>query len=419
MANHLSESIKGIAFVAMPRIPYDVLFHRQSLKNDCVIEDKIYRVPCALIKRAFFPTLKKVDFSDVPGSTILFYNSDVTRKSSEVNFKKVVSTTPKGSYLIERHGRGRFSFLGFYLLFILLPIWFLQMGGKGLTLIEKCQVLKELIESFRIYKIFNRLDLSKYKLLVCYYDSIIHECMLTLICKRLGIKTATLQHGQFNAWRENTFVNCGLEFYASPSDYQLCWNKFARDEAMKCGWKEYQLPVVGVMSNIGRGKERWLKPNCGIFGVVISHPSWEHENIEMIKAANILASKYNLKYYLKLHPNYKEYYFKHKVDASYYIGNVEKGIDTLKYCNMVDFTIVGSTSFYVEMVYCYHDIIRYSSKQPSDKYRDIEDVCVFGHTSEIVLSYQNLNKRNKDNLFEYLCHSNDTFSSYKEFFDKF
>lgn len=419
MANHLSESLKGIAFVAMPRIPYDVLFHRQSLKNDCVIEDKIYRVPCALMKRAFFPTIKKVDFSDVPGSTILFYNSDVTRKSSEVNFKKVVSTTPKGSYLIERYGKGRFSFWGFYLFFFLSPIWFLQMGGKGLTLIEKCQVLKELVESFRIYKIFKRLDLTKYKLLVCYYDSIIHECMLTLICKRLGIKTATLQHGQFNAWRENTFVNCGLEFYASPSDYQLCWNKFARVEAMKCGWKESQLPVVGVMSNIGRKMERCVKPNNNIFGVVISHPSWEHENVEMIKAANILASRYNLRYYLKLHPNYKEDYFKDRVDAAYYIGNVEKGIDTLKYCNMVDFTIVGSTSFYVEMVYCYHDIIRYSSKLPSDKYRDIEDVCVFGNASEIVLSYQNLNKRNKDNLFEYLCHSNDTFSSYKEFFDKF
>lgn len=417
--DHLSNSLKGMFFFKMPDVPYDILFHRQSIKNDCYIEDKLYRVPFSLFKKAFFPVKRNVEYSNKSDSRILFYLSEPDRKSNIVNFKKVVSTVEHADVLIEHIVNTQFSVLGFYILFALTPIWFLQMMGKRMSLIEKCQVLKSLIDVYRIQLLFRRIDIKRYNLLVCYYDSIIHECMLTLMFKQAGVKTATLQHGQFNAWRENTFVNCGLEFYASPSDYQLCWNRFARDEAMKCGWKREQLPVVGVMSNIGRGKEKCVKPNNGIFGVVISHPSWEHENIEMIKAANILASKYNYRYYLKLHPNYKEDYFKDSVDAAYYIGNVEKGIDTLEYCNMVDFTIVGSTSFYVEMVYCYHDIIRYSSKLPSDKYKDIEDGCVFGNASEIVLSYQNLDKRDKSFLFDYLCHSCDTFNSYKVFFDKF
>ena len=83
------------------------------------------------------------------------------------------------------------------------------------------------------------------------------------------------------------------------------------------------------MSNIGRGQEHCKKPNNGIFGVVISHPYWEHENYEMIKAANILAERYDLKYYLKLHPNYKEDYFRNTVNE-HYIGNTKKGIDNIR-----------------------------------------------------------------------------------------
>jgi hypothetical protein len=349
----------------------------------------------------------------------LFYLSDPDRKSNIVNFKKVVSTSDYSDILIEHHGKASFSIVGFHLLFILVPVWLFQMLGRGLSAVEKYQVLKGLLDVYRIQRLFKTIDAKRYNLLVCYYDSILHECMLTLMFKKAGVHTATLQHGQFNAWRENTYVNCGLEFYASPSDYQLCWNRFARDEAMKCGWKSDQLPVVGVMSNIGRGRERCVKPRNGTFGVVISHPSWEHENVEMINAANLLASKLGFKYYLKLHPNYKEDYFETIVDKRFYIGNITKGIDTLQYVNMVDFTIVGSTSFFVEMVYLYHDILRFSTQLPSDKYKDITIGCVFHRQGEVLDCYNNFNEEDKVKLFSYLCESEDTFSLYKKFFERF
>ena len=227
MINQLSKSLKGVAFFTMPRIPYDILFHRQSLKNDCYIEDKLYRVPFSLFKKAFFPVKRNVEYSNKSDSRILFYLSEPDRKSNIVNFKKVVSTVEHADVLIEHIVNTQFSVLGFYILFALTPIWFLQMMGKRMSLIEECQVLKSLIDVYRIQLLFRKIDIKRYNLLVCYYDSIIHECMLTLMFKQAGVKTATLQHGQFNAWRENTFVNCGLEFYASPSDYQLCWNRYA------------------------------------------------------------------------------------------------------------------------------------------------------------------------------------------------
>lgn len=139
----------------------------------------------------------------------------------------------------------------------------------------------------------------------------------------------------------------------------------------------------------------------------------------MIKAANILAKHLGMKYVLKLHPNYKEDYFINQVDKDLYIGNVTKGIDTLSYTNSVEFTIVGSTSVFVEMVYFYHDILRYSTQLPSDKYRDIKDGSVFHSKDEIIACHASLNDDSKAKLFDYLCESTYTGELHKKFFSQF
>lgn len=410
---HLAKCLEAARLYNIPEIPLDKLFLRKSIQNDCVIKDKLARAPLSIIKRAFYSTFAGFEYKQEEGSKILFYLSDPVRKSNEVNFNKVVSTVPVADTLIERHNNGKFHFEGFYILFVLIPVWLLQLSGKGLSAIEKYQIIKELSEVYYAQKFLTRIPCSKYNLLVTYYDSVFHECMLTLLFRKAGIKTATLQHGQFNAWREDTFVNCGLEFFSSPSDYHLCWNKFARDEAMKCGWAIENLPIVGIMSNIGRADVRWSKPNNNTFGLVISHPSWEHENLEMIKAANMLAKHLGMKYVLKLHPNYKEDYFINLVDKDSYAGNVKRGIDTLSYTNTVEFTIVGSTSVFVEMVYFYHDILRYSTQLPSDKYRDINIGNIFNKADAIIDCYCQINMSYKDQLFRYLCETNDTYSKYR------
>ena len=86
---------------------------------------------------------------------------------------------------------------------------------------------------------------------------------------------------------------------------------------------------------------------------------------------------------------------------------------------MVEFTIVGSTSFFVEMVYTYHDILRYSTQLPSDKYKDITNGSVFHDKENIIDCYKNLCEKEKASLFDYLCESEDTFSLYYNFFKQF
>lgn len=419
MNNHLSNALKGAHFHSMPAIPYDILFKRQSMKNDCYIEDKMYRAPFALVKCAFFPDLKRIEYKKTPSAKILFYMSDPNRKSNEINFFKVVNTVDNPDYIIERHGKPAFSWLGFYLFLILTPIWFFQLRGRNLIVLEKYQIIKQLINVYRVKVFFEKIDIRRYHLLVCYYDSILHECMLNLMFQNESVKTATLQHGQFNAWRENTYVNCGLELLSSPSNYMLCWNKLAREESIKSGWAKENTPVLGILSNIGRGRVRCQSNNNGIFGVVLCHPSWHQDNLDMIEAANYLARVTDKKYYLKLHPNYDNQAFMNNIDKQYCLGIVEKGLDLLQYANMVDFSIVGSTSVYVELVYLYHDIIRYSTGLPSDKYLSVSLGNVFHDPSEIISCYQKMSSGDKDTLFDYLCESEETDMLYKSFFEKF
>lgn len=417
--SHLSKSLRGASFFKMPSIPYDKLFLRQSLINDCSVEDKLYRAPFVLVKRAFFTTLKNIDYIVHPGAKILFYCSDPRRKSNEINFLKAVNTIENPDVIIERYGNCHFSCIGFYLFFILLPIWSFQLFGRGLKHIEKYQILKSLLEVYRIRRFFRRVDVKKYNLLVCYHDCIFHECMLSLIFKAEKIVTATLQHGQFNAWREPTYINSGIELLSSPSNFFLCWNKYTQDEALKCGWDINSLPIVGIISNIGKGQVKCDKPSNKIFGVVLSHPSWEEENVEMIKAANLLAERIGYKYYLKLHPNYKDDYFKEIIEDSVYIGNVQKGIDIYDYTNMVEFSIVGSSSVFVEMVYFDHDILRYSSGLPSDKYSTVHIGSTFSKKEEIESCYKKLQGQSNRDLFAYLCHSYDTGRCYRNFFMRY
>ena len=416
MKNHLSEALKGIKFKSMPNISYDIVFHRQSVMNECGFKENLRKLPFALIRRAFFKSPIEYNKS---GSKVLFYLSDPIRKSSEVNFFKAVRTLPKADTLIERVQKQRFSIKGFYLLFILVPVWLTQMTNRKLTFIEKYQIVKELLDLYHIQEFFRTLDIQQYNLLVCYYDSLVHECVLNLMFQQKDISTATLEHGQFNAWRENTIINCGLEFITSHCDYHLCWNRFTKEEAIKSGWRAERLPIVGILSNIGKGKERCVRPNNGIFGVVISNPSWEHENHDLIRAANILAAKYKLRYYLKLHPVYDESYFDNEIEKKYFVGNVKKGIDTLEYANMVDFSLIGSTSVFSELVYTYHDILRYSTLLPSDKYRDVKIGCVFHQPDEVVQCYNMLNEDFKSQLFDLLCGPENTKEAYSRFFCKF
>ena len=291
-----------------------------------------------------------------------------------------------------------------------MPFWLLSFRKRDIPFVQKLIILNRLAYLYQVFGYIKKnIEIHNYSLFVSYYDSLTEDSFWEELFRLEKIKTASLQHGQFISYRENTEINCGIELRTFKSDFLLCWNKYTKREAVISGIEESKLPILG---------NRCIKPNNNIFGVVIGHPDYIDENIVLINAANSLSRAKGLKYYLKLHPNYKEDFFKDIVDQSYYLGNIKKGINMMDYANMVDFSIVGASSVLTELVFLGHEVIRYSNQSIRDKYRDIKAGLTFSEPEKIVDAY-NIGNFEVDSLFDDLCSIREVRAAYQRFFSTF
>lgn len=398
-------------------VNWEIVFGRFFIERNYQTKSKTIKNILKIIIDALYP--KHDYFLNTHDSKILFFISSNNRENVTNSFETVRNLTNGDILSIYNKGRHHNIIEGFYFLLLLVPLWAVHIRKVARNLNEFLWMIVLLQQIYVVEKNLSRLDISKYKLLVTYYDSLEPEAYMVQSFKNEDVKTATLQHGQFVAKCADTFIDSGIELRTFNSDYFLCWNKFTFDEAIKCGIPSEKLIIVGIWSYINKQRALCDKINKGIFGVVLGHPSFEKENLKLIEAANILSEKYGMKYYLKLHPFYKEDYFV-KNTNKFYLGNIQKGISILDYANQVDFTLIGSTSVFVELVYVGHDVFRYSSGEANDKYKSIKIGKYFRTPNEIDSVYQ----KEKDNdyteqLFDYLCTVSDVTAKYNEFFEKY
>lgn len=350
-------------------------------------------------------------------SQILFFISFIARKSVVDNFMKVRGLV-NSDLLIKEEGYSRFSLWQGLRMMPLLVSWNKSVKVFSLDRSDRYGLLSEIVRLYRLHKELEKLP-SNYRLLVTFYDSFLPESYGIEYFRLLSTESAVLQHGQFTSWRADNFFDCGIEFKTFKSDHFLAWNKYTIDEAVKSGIPKEKLYLAGIWSYIGTKREVCRKNNNGVFGVVISHPSWENENTVLIKAANMISAKTGLKYYLKLHPNYAEDAYNSQVNE-YYIGNVKKGIPMIEYTNLVDFSLIGSSSVFTELVFVDHDVYRYSSGLPNDKYEPVKKGKYFTSVEDLEQKFDKLYKMPvSSELFDYLCSVSDVTESYKRFFEQF
>lgn len=405
------EKLKGVEFIGFPKIDWSSVFVRDSILIEC---EEFYEGKNLFVDlfRPFVSRDYKFVFEEVKDSNILIV-SEQDRKSIQNQISQISSLAKMDVAHIKeaKHVTCHF-FTGLKVLFFM-PVWIITMIRAKLSRVEFRSCLTNLIILY-LFNSNNKIDYAKYKLLISYYDSLLIESYLTAVFKELGIKTSTLQHAQFNSWRENRFINSGIEFRSSKSDFYIAWNQFSLDEAQKDGCNINNFIKAGIIGYVGYKYEECKCPHNGIFGIALAHPFFEKESVKMIEAANILAKERNLKYYLKLHPNYAEDYFERIVDDNYYIGSIRKGIPMIEYANMVDFTIVGSSSVFIEMIYLNHNVIRYSSKEINDKFRDIKLGSIFTKVGDILEVYdKGFDEVANRELFDYLCFTKDCTGEYQ------
>lgn len=402
-------------------IDWAMVLHRALIDCECGIKNSIVR--CFSL---FWHTRYTYDIKTSNGARILFFES-YNGRTNFVNYVLSLSNMMNSDVAIEKKGNKTLDFFsGIKILLFYLPSWKRQLKKAKLGKDFERKSLYYLVKIYRTYydlkgSILEPSNIERYNLYVTFYDSMPKEAFLVQYMHLNGLKTATLQHGAFTAKRNNQIVNSGVELRTINSDYFLCWNRFTVDEALKEGVELEKCVVVGIIgfsNNDTRVKCNEVSNNT--FGVVIGHPTFEKENKILIESANLLARKTGKCFYLKLHPKYSDTYFEPYVDNSYYMGIVKKGIPMLDYANSVEFSLVGASTVFVELVYLRHRVLRYSSGEIVDKWRDIRVGSYFQKPENVVYAYEGINNMESEKqLFDYLCTVEDVKNEYRCFFSKF
>lgn len=413
------DKLNGLKLKGLPNVRWDKVLKRLDIEEQTGYKKSAFREFSKFIASPF---LDKLDLSfEKSGDLgkILFYQSFFERKSYRDQIINAHNLIPSDLFIYNEKRKISYHFgQGLKIILLYMPSWFFSFWREGASLWQAIGYLTCITKFYYLLRLIQKdTDIYRYKLLVTFYDSMPEEAFLSQMFQLNNIETATLQHGAFTAWRENSIINCGVELRTFNSDYFLCWNKFTVDEGKKCGIPEEKMKVVGILGYIGTCVPDWTNPHNGVFGVVIGHESFEEENLKLIECANLIAKEKDLKYYLKLHPNYDDHHFDNVVRKENYIGNVRKGISILEYANMVEFSIVGSSTVYVELIYINHDVIRYSSGAVTDKFKDVTIGKVVTSPEQIknLLLSPIHDSKTDDSLFYYLCGYKDARSEYIKF----
>lgn len=420
--NKRYQYLNGVKFKGFHPVNWDNVFqyiyiyHLESGQHISFLKGILQIVASSIFNR------KEANIRIRENSRSLIYQTWSTRKVNEYRINNLAELINADTMIYGKWGKIQWDIVEtFNLLFILIPSWVVSLFYKKIPTSIKLAIFIDLIRLRRFDKCLNTaLDLDKYSLSIVYFDTLPRDGYLSELFKYLGKKTATLQHGQFVAYRSKEEIHCAVELRSSNSDVFLCWNQMTYDEAIKAGLKHEHLKIVGILPYINAKRMDILSPNNHMFGVVLGHPSYEDENLELIKAANLLANTIGFDYQLKLHPNYDEHYFDDKVDKNYFKGIVRIGIDMSDYAALFEFSIIGSTSVFVELVFIKHPMLRYSSMDITDKFRDVKQGNIFHRPLQIYSCYQKMiSSGNTNSLFEYLCFTDKVADSYRDFLNTY
>lgn len=262
------------------------------------------------------------------------------------------------------------SFIFTFQLCKLVIIWLLTLIKEKIGISVGLYILREAIDCyFAKMQISSLVNESSIKLLVLFYDADSRDNYFSQYFQQLNIPTATLQHGIQLAPRKGLEDNidfAGIEFGCFISNYYLAWNEFTRQEAIKAGIKDNQIKVLGISKCIGKNP-LLKKENSNVIGLILDGKYEEENNIPMIRLLNQLCVKYNIKYKLRYHPDYKGTEYLDYIDARYCIATNKR--ETLNdFLSSVKLCIVANSTVLFELEFYSVPFIRYSSGNLKDKF---------------------------------------------------
>lgn len=294
--------------------------------------------------------------------------------------------------------------------------WFFQALRIGVNVVQAANVVYPLTLCYLLKDDLEKiLSNTSIKLFITYYDVSPDENFAVQVAKHYGKLTATLQHGIFSKKVPcKVLSDTAFEYSESIADYYLAWNQYTYDEWKKIGLPIHKIKVLGIPKYINLssdGVEITDKKN--IFGIMLNNSSFKEHNIRLITMGNEYARRTGMKYVLRYHPELKTDAYQDFIDEKCFHGKSDNSMTIEEYAKTVDFTIISSSSVFVDLIYLNYPVYRLEVFD-NDTYSDVK-FNAFSTIDELNTAMQE--DMNNKKVFDYLCTTHNIKDFYQEFID--
>lgn len=348
---------------------------------------------------------------------IVFFKSESShRKDHNNSFFKVYESAGSNVVLITVKTRNRISIIRLIhkMTLIVQNIKKIHCNKKKINNLAR---INTLLIADDFFKSMSFVDVSGISLGVVYYDVSKYDYMFVKFLQAKRIKTATLQHAAFISPRKvsnSNFEFEGVELSNSISDIFLAWNPFTKDEAIKSGMREEKVKILGIPKYIGGTVNESTHDATHCFGVVLNAKSFDGLNRKLIQYADFVAKKTGYNYYLKYHPQFQEFIYDDLPKSGMCLGHFDLSLPVSKYVQLVDFTLISNSTVFIELIFIKHTVIRMQAGE-EDKFKDILTNS-FGNKEELNILLDNGITTSNDQLFQYMCYTENPQENYEQFF---
>ena len=284
-------------------------------------------------------------------------------------------------------------------------------------LIQNIIFLSYMLIAYDMFEQLDKIEMSKYNLVLVHFDIQDSSSAVVQYCKNIKVSTATLQHGITCAYKTSEFRSLsGLNLYGSASDFLLAWCDYNKDQAILSGRPEEQIIVTGFPGYMFSKFQSEVTDNKGLFGVVLGRVNVQ-ENFSLIKIACELSEILNMKFVIRTHPREmrKEYIDLAKESPNYDSFFQENFTSVEEYIKYVDFSIVGNSTVYSELLFKKQRAYHYVLNRKNDIYADIP----FGNFESVEELVTKIKNMDGNEAYEYLIGPDNIFERHREFLNKF
>lgn len=239
---------------------------------------------------------------------------------------------------------------------------FIYLSGSCISSYKSGNGLNFLFFALMARGVFDEKIISNYlrknlAVVVTFCDAIGNENSIAQAAGRMGIFTATLQHGQYRFLGFDSASPDAEAYLNFVSDIMFCWGEETIREFEKAGVARSRFLITGRLS-VRRENAQICGDDKNCFGVVLSGENQAAYNKKLVAFCNEYAAQRNMTYVVRLHPSNSPKKYLKMVNE--FCVDLKGYASDEAYFSAVDFSIMGMTGVFLSCIECRHKFLFYN-----------------------------------------------------------